>query len=133
MEVFSELNWWAILVAAGSSFLLGGIWYGPLFKNAWCRAAGVDPDKPARHPGRVFGIAFALSVVAATAFAWMLGPAPEPVTAVTLGALAGLGFVAMAFGINYQFANRPLVLWAIDGGYHTLQFVLFGVVLGLWH
>jgi hypothetical protein len=24
-------------------------------------------------------------------------------------------------------------LWLIDGGYHTLQFVLFGLILGAWH
>ena len=27
-----DINYWAVLVAAASCFLLGGIWYGPLFK-----------------------------------------------------------------------------------------------------
>ena len=81
----------------------------------------------------MFGVAFVLSVVAAIVFAWILGPRPDLAHAIMLGAIIGAGCVAMAFGINYQFANRPLVLWAIDGGYHTLQFVLFGLVLGLWH
>jgi hypothetical protein len=27
---------------------------------------------------------------------------------------------------------RSLKLWLIDGGYHTVQFILFGLVLGLW-
>ena len=49
------------------------------------------------------------------------------------GLLAGAGMVAASFGINYQFANRSLTLWLIDGGYHTVQFLLFGLVLGLWH
>ena len=26
-----------------------------------------------------------------------------------------------------------LKLWLTDGGYHTLQFVLYGLVLGVWH
>ena len=129
----AELNWWAILVAAASSFALGGIWYGPLFKHAWCKAAGVDPDKPAGHPARVFGVAFALSFIAAASFAWLLGPAPDIYFATGIGLLVGLGWVTTSFGINYQFAGRPLRLWAIDGGYHTLQFVLYGVVFGLWH
>jgi hypothetical protein len=132
-QCMPNLNPWAILLAAASSFLLGGIWYGPLFKNAWCRAAGVNPDKPPGHPLRVFGIAFAMSLVAATAFAWMLGPRPDPSFAMIMGLGVGLGFVATSFGINYQFSNRPFVLWAIDGGYHALQFVLYGLVLGLWH
>ena len=41
----SDLNVWAILLAAVSSFVLGGLWYGPLFKDSWCRLAGVDPEK----------------------------------------------------------------------------------------
>jgi hypothetical protein len=128
-----DLNLYAILLAAVSSFLLGGIWYGPLFKDRWCRAAGVDPDKPPGHPARVFGIAFLMSLIAATVFAWLLGPDPDPTFAIGMGVAVGLGWVATSFGINYQFAGRPAVLWAIDGGYHTLQFVLYGVILGLWH
>ena len=41
---FADINWLAVLVAAVSAFLLGGIWYGPLFKHAWCREAGIDPE-----------------------------------------------------------------------------------------
>ena len=34
------------MVAAGlSAFAICGVWYGPLFKHAWCREAGVDPDR----------------------------------------------------------------------------------------
>jgi hypothetical protein len=49
------------------------------------------------------------------------------------GVLAGFGFVAMSFAINYSFAGRSLKLWLIDGGYHTLQFALYGLILGAWH
>jgi hypothetical protein len=128
-----DLNLWAILLAAVSSFVLGGLWYGPLFKNAWCKAAGVDPDKPTGHPARVFGVAFFFSLVAATVYAWFLGPDPDPYFSTGMGLMVGLGFVATSFGINYQFAGRPFVLWAIDAGYHTLQFGLYGLILGLWH
>jgi hypothetical protein len=33
----------------------------------------------------------------------------------------------------FAFAGRSLKLWLIDGGYHVLQFVLYGLVIGLWH
>ena len=45
--------------------------------------------------------------------------------AVGWGLLAGSCFVCASFGINYQFSNRSTLLWLIDGGYHTVQFVLF--------
>ena len=43
------------------------------------------------------------------------------------------GLVASSFGINYLFERRSLRLFLINGGYHTLQFTLYGLVLGLWH
>ena len=127
------LNWLAVVVAAVSAFVLGGIWYGPLFKTAWCREAGIDMAAKPAHPARVFGTAFIAALVAAAAFAWWIGPAPELEYAVRRGVLAGLGIVAMSFGINYAFAGRSLKLWLIDGGYHTLQFALYGMILGAWH
>jgi hypothetical protein len=127
-----QINWLAVLVAALSAFVLGGLWYGPLFKRAWCREAGIDPDAAPKHPRRVFATAFVASFIAAAAFAWIIGPAPGLRMAVIDGAVAGLAIVAMSFGINYAFAQRSYKLWLIDGGYHTLQFTLYGLVIGLW-
>ena len=126
---FNEL---AVLAAALSAFVLGGLWYGPLFKQAWCREAGVDPGSAPQHPARVFAIALLASLVAAATFAWFIGPAPGLRIAVQDGVLAGLAMVAMSFGINYAFARRSLRLWLIDAGYHTLQFTLYGLIIGLW-
>ena len=93
------MNYWAILVAAVSSFLLGGLWYSPvLFGNAWNRENGGVP--PAGHPARVFGVALLFSLVAAACFAWWLGPAPSLASALQAGAVAGGGFVAASFGTN---------------------------------
>jgi len=126
------INLWAVLVAAVSSFLLGGVWYGPLFGKAWNAAAGMDPQKQG-HPAKIFGGAFVFSLLAAAVFAWFLGPQPPLSFAICRGVLVGFGLVAASFGINYLFAQRGLRLWLIDGGYHTVQFALFGLVLGLWH
>jgi hypothetical protein len=133
MHDIPDLNWLAIIAAAVSAFLLGGIWYGPLFKNAWCREAGMDPNAKPGHPGRVFGVAFVASLVAAFGFACFVGAKPALLDAVHAGLFIGVMYVATSFGINYAFAQRSFKLWAIDGGYHTLQFMLYGVVLGLWH
>ena len=126
------MNLFAILLAAVSSFVLGGLWYSPLlFGRAWNRENG--GEVPAGHPAKVFGLSFVFSLVAAAAFAWWLGHAPALDAALKAGAVAGIGFVAASFGINYQFAQRSFALWLIDGGYHAAQFLLFGLILGLWH
>jgi hypothetical protein len=126
------MNLWAVLLAAVSSFLLGGLWYSPaLFGRTWNTAN--NGPKQSGHPAKVFGVSFAFSLLAAVCFAAWVGSAPQLETSLKAGALAGFGFVAASFGINYQFAQRPFVLWLIDGGYHTVQFMLFGLILGLWH
>ena len=130
----AALNWLAIIAAAVSAFVLGGIWYGPLFKHAWCREAGVDPDAPRkRHPAGVFALAFVASLVAAFGFAFYIGPSPEVHNAIHAGLMVGFFWVATSFAINYSFAGRSLKLWLIDAGYHLLQFALYGLILGLWH
>ena len=128
-----EINIWAVIVAAVSSFLLGGLWYSPmLFLKPWNSAMGRS-EADNGHPAKVFGLSFIFSLVAAYVFALMLGPAPAMQEALQAGVMVGAGLVAMSFGINYQFANRPLGALFIDGGYHIGQFVLYGLILGAWH
>jgi len=128
------INIWAALVAAASSFLLGGLWYSPaLFGPAWNRAEGRSGNPKPGHPARVFGASFILAVIAAITFAWLLGPRPPLGFALCRGLGVGLGAVAASFGINYSFAGRNPMLWLIDGGYHAVQFTIFGLILGLWH
>ena len=126
------MNIWAVLLAAVSSFMLGGLWYSPaLFGKTWSAENG--GEKQAGHPAKVFGISFLFSLIAAFAFACWLGAAPQLEVSLKAGLTAGFCFVAASFGINYQFAQRSFKLWLIDGGYHTAQFLIFGLVLGLWH
>lgn len=127
-----DLNWFAVLAAALSAFALGGLWYGPLFKKAWCREAGIDPDAAPSHPGRIFATAFVCSLLAALVFASLLPPAASVADGFGIGFVVGLFFVSMSFGINYAFAGRSLKLWMIDSGYHIVQFIAYGVILAAW-
>lgn len=127
-----DFDWLAIGTAALSAFLLGAVWYGPLFGKRWQALVGLDDEQVKSAPmARILGSSFVLSLIAATVFALFLGPDPQLGFALGAGASAGLCWVAASFGINYLFAQRPMSLFLIDGGYHTLQFTLYGLVLGL--
>lgn len=129
----SQVNHLAVLAAAVSAFVLGGLWYAPpLLGKVWMREAGIDLAK-AGHPAKVFGGAFVLALLASYGLAFLLGPAPELTTALCMGLLVGGLLVATSFGINYLFAQRSLTLWLIDAGYHVGQFALIALILGLWH
>jgi hypothetical protein len=126
-----NVNILAVIVAALSSFALGGLWYStPVFGAAWRRAAGGNEIQG--HPAKVFGLSFLFALVAAYAYALLVPAPPGAMMALVQGLAVGGGVVAASFGINYQFANRPATLWLIDGGYHTVQFAIYGLVLGLW-
>ena len=127
-----EVNWLAVGLCAVSSLVLGGIWYSPmLFAKAWQRAAGVtDEQAKNSNMAMIFGLTFLLSLIAAAVFAMFLGTEMSLGAATAAGFSAGLCWVAASYGISYLFEHRPLSLWLINGGYHTLQFTLFGLILG---
>ena len=130
-----QINMWAVLAAGLSSMILGGLWYSPvLFGKAWSAASGVtEQQATSANMAKIMGTAFVLAVIGAAVFAMFLGARPAPGFATAAGASAGLCWVAGSFGINYLFEQRPLRLFLINGGYHTLQYTLIGLVLGLWH
>ena len=130
-----DINWLAALAAAVSSFVIGGLWYSKaMFLKAWQRGAGLSDDQLQKgHPVKIFGGALVLSIIAAAVFALFLGPDPEVGFATSAGFAAGLCWVAASFGINYLFERKSFTLFLVNGGYHTVQFTVFGLVLGLWH
>jgi len=127
-----EVNLLAVLACGVSSLVLGGIWYSPmLFAGPWQRAAGLsDEQAKSGNMALIFGGAFVLSLVAAYVFAMFLGNQMSLGAATAAGFSAGLCWIAASYGISYLFERRPLTLWLINGGYHTIQFTLFGLILG---
>lgn len=127
-----EVNWLAVALCAASSLFLGGVWYSPmLFAKAWQQGAGLSDDElKSGNMAKIFGLTFVLSFIAAAVFAMFLGPNFGVGPATAAGFSAGLCWVAASYGINYLFEHRPLKLWLVNGGYHTLQFTLFGAIIG---
>ena len=40
IQVIAEINYWAVVVAALSAFVVGWMWYGPLFGKSWMELNG---------------------------------------------------------------------------------------------
>jgi Protein of unknown function (DUF1761) len=77
-----QINLLAVVVAAVSSFLLGGLWCSPaIFGSTWQREAG-DARKPGeRHPIKVFGLSFFFALAAALAYALLIPAATSAAVA----------------------------------------------------
>jgi hypothetical protein len=133
-ELKMAINFWAVAVGAVAGFLLGGLWYShKVFGLIWNREAGRGREAQQPHPPRVFAVSLVFALATAVTFAVCLGPEPALTAALQQGLLVGIGFVAASLGITYQFANLSMTMSLIDGGYHVARFLLYAVILGLWH
>ena len=131
---FGSINWLAILVAAVATFVLGGLWYGPLFGKQWLRASGItEAQANAGNKALIFGVSFVLQFVAAFVLDMFIGPAGTLAFGIAAGAAVGLFWVATAFGVVYLFEQRPLAHWAVNAGYHIVGYTIMGAILGAWN
>jgi Protein of unknown function (DUF1761) len=127
------VNWLAVLAATVSMFVLGALWYGPLFGKAWMRASGITEEQARQaNMAKVFGLSFVLTLLAAFALAMFIGPEATAGFGVFAGFMTGAFFIATAMGVVYLFEQRPFALWAIDSGYHIVGFTIMGAILGAW-
>lgn len=123
----------AILVATVLSFVLGGLWYGPLFGKAWMAENGFTEEsiKKNFNPAKLYGLTFVLALLASYVFGMFLGPNPALRYAVGAGLAAGAFWVAGSFATSYLFERKSLRHFLINGGYHVVQFGLIGLAFGL--
>jgi hypothetical protein len=129
----SKLNVLAIAVAAGTTFLLGGLWYSPiLFSKSWMREAGLTEEQTRQAKvAQVFGLSALAALVMAVNLALFIGA--QGVAFGTFAGLAtGLGWVAMSLGVIYLFEQRSLKLWLINSGYQVVAYTMMGAILGAW-
>jgi hypothetical protein len=130
-----DINYLAVVAAAVSTFLIGGLWYSPLlFQKAWMDASNLRPgDLEGASMARIFGLAFVVALImSANLAAFLSGPDTTVLWGATAGALAGVGWVAMGIATLSLFERRPLNYVLVNGGYFAVSFIVMGVILGAW-
>lgn len=133
------INYWAVIVSTVAAFVLGWIWYGPLFGKTWAKLAGVD-----RHGKAKLGMAPTIIINLIVTF----------IMAYTLehnlifgseylnlwGFAAGLqgafwnwlGFIVpVTLGV-VLWENKSWKLWFITAGYYLLSLLIMGAILESW-
>lgn len=140
----STINWWAILVAGISAFVLGGVWYSPaLFGKAWMKENNfTEDDVKSGNAAKIYGWAFILSLIMAANLGMFLadGPSSCPAdciqkTDLSWGAIAGFLagiWVFAGFAIVGLFEQKSARYIFVNGGYLVLALVLMGAIIGIW-
>jgi hypothetical protein len=131
---FPEINYLAVLVSALAFFLLGSIWYSPiLFANAWMKELGFTKENMAGgNMFKTFGLSFLLMLIMAFNLAAFIGNGQGFQFGLTAGALAGIGWVALAIGVNFLYERRSFRMWLITAGYMAIGFTIMGAIIGAW-
>jgi hypothetical protein len=143
------VNVLAVLVSALAAFVLGSLWYGPLFGRAWMKTLGSmtmeeavakakgDPSVKAKMMrGYVIMAIGALVMAFVLAHSLVFAGTYMHLTGVMAGLEAGiwnwLGFVAPVLVASVLWENRPWKWWFITAGYYLVSLCIMGVILSLW-
>ncbi len=139
-----SINWWAILVAGISAFVIGGVWYSPaLFGKAWMKDNNLSMDTIQKgNFAKIYGWAFLFTLVAAANLGMFLADTPPECTGncaqktdlswgATAGFLAGI-WVFCFVAIHGLFEHKPWRLMFINGGYALAALTMMGAIIGLW-
>lgn len=129
-----SINFWAVLVSAISTFLIGGLWYSPiLFGKVWMKENGFTEEDVKNHSAaRKFGVSFLMALIMAANLAAFLGDKADIAFRATAGFLTGAGWVLTGIAVIGVFENKSWRYILINGGYHTIAFTIMGVILGAW-
>jgi hypothetical protein len=135
-EIFSNLNWLAIIVAGVAYFALGAIWYSFIFKNAWIKASSVNVNDPNMKKGmaQTMLASLVLMIICSLGLALLLGKIVSTswMSGAKLGLLTGVCFSATGICISYLYEKRPWMLHFINAGYNVAGCVIAGIILSVW-
>ena len=131
-----KINYLAIAVAVVLQFVLGFLWYGPLFGDAWMEMVGLDlATVEANPPGAGIWIANVVSsALLIFVLAWLFVKLNVQTLAkgIWIGFVIGFTFTLMPAMISGFFADDSYWLAWVNGGNTTVGLMLGGAVLGAW-
>jgi len=134
MMNLSNLNWLAIIVAALSAFILGGLWYSPLlFGKPWMAENKFTNENLKGNQAKIFLFAFLWSFIISFNLALFLSDSDTTAErGIAIGFHAGFGFAAMAIFIIGLFERKTTRYMVINAAYITVALTLMGLILGAW-
>jgi hypothetical protein len=130
------VNYWAIIVSAIASIVLGFLWYGAWFGKMWVHLSGTSMPKKMSPGHRV------VQILAPLVMAWVLAHslifASEFLgfTGVQAGLTAGfynwLGFIAPVLVGKVLWEGKSWKQWFIEAGYYLVALLIMGAILAVW-
>ena len=127
------INWLAVGAASLVGFVLGFLWYGPLFGKAWMAEVGMtEEDAKKGNMAKIFGLSFVFQFIMAYCLAMFFGNEVDAQMGAFYGFLTGFAWVALAIGVNALYEQKSFKYIFINGGFWAIVFTLMGLIIGAW-
>lgn len=132
LDAIANLSWLAVALASLTYYLLGALWFTPLFGKAWDRSIGFDRPRDYRFGAIYYLTPLVSSIVIATATAILVNAHdPKQIEeALLLGLVVGVGYSAAVSVTNAvtPITPKPLLFGVITGSYHVVGIVIASAV-----
>jgi hypothetical protein len=131
------INYWAVLISAVASMVIGSIWYGPLFGKMFMSAMGMDKLSPEQQAGMkkamgmTYFIQFLASLLTFCVLAWLMSAlgASTAMNGVQVAFWVWLGFV-MPVQLGQQLWGGKMKLFWLGTGNMLLTLLAAGIIIG---
>lgn len=132
-----EINYWAVVLAALSTLIIGSVWYTPaVFGKYWMRTAKVDPDGSSAVGSIIAAVLVSLVtawvLAGATFIAWSFYGGSFFWNAVLTAAILWAGFTAARIITHDVFERRPYGLTILNIAHELVTLIVMAVIIGVW-
>lgn len=135
-EILSNINYWAVVVAALSAFFIGWMWYGPLFGKLWMKLNGFTEEnmkEGGMSMPAIMLINFVAVVVSAFGMAMFFGAESDMMLGISAGLMIAIFWIATSRLNDVLYERKPFGLYMINVGYNLVIYAVMGAILGGWH
>ncbi|WP_078129519.1 DUF1761 domain-containing protein [Leptospira alexanderi] len=140
-----QINYLAVLAAVVVHFIIGSVWYGPVFGKAWMKEMGIPLDvKPSiKDMIKPMGLMVVGSFLTAyvlfyttnvwRASSWHAGEdSPAYVYGFFSGFYTWIGFYLPILINTVTFEGRSWKLFFINAGYNLISLQVIAMILSYW-
>jgi hypothetical protein len=135
-QLITNINYWAVLVSACSAFIIGWIWYGPLFGKLWMKLNGFTEEglkEGGMSMPAMMLLNYVATALAALAIAMFIGTEANAGFGIFAGVMIAIFWIGTNRLNDVLYERKPWGLYFINVGYNLVIYAVMGAIIGLWH